>query len=210
MSEQQKKLVMIGLMGLCALAVVWRVLGTEEPAHVPLKYVSGQPGPREGSGAQAGSGLRPAGVDQLLPGNAKATHEFKKPKNIFAPLNMREDQNETSNKRVAGRRPPKQPLASFVHPPADVVPPPSPPPSPEELAAQAARDELARYRYLGYLNRQGRNQAVLAKEQKLHIVWTGETIEGRVMVKAITSTAVTLQEVPSQVEQILQLSSEGG
>jgi hypothetical protein len=206
MSEQQKKLVMIGLMGLCALAVVWRVLGTEEPAHVPLKYISGQPGPREGSGGQAGSGLRLAGVDQLLPGNAKATHEFKKPKNIFAPLNMREDHAETAAKHVArggGRRP----LGSFV--PASAVAAP-PPPSPEELAAQAARDELARYRYLGYLNRQGRNQAVLAKEQKLHIVRTGETIEGRVMVKAITSTAVTLQEVPSQVEQILQLSSEGG
>ncbi|TKB79604.1 MAG: hypothetical protein E8D45_03850 [Nitrospira sp.] len=208
MSEQQKKLVMIGLMSLCVLAVVWRVLGTEEPAHVPLKYVSGQPGPREGSGGQPDSGLRPAGVDQLLPGHAKATHEFKKPKNIFAPLNMREEQAETAGKPVArggGRRP----LGSFV-PPSAVAAPPPPPPSPEELAAQAARDELGRYRYLGYLNRQGRNQAVLAKEQKLHIVWTGETIEGRVMVKAITSTAVTLQEVPSQVEQILQLSSEGG
>lgn len=207
MSEQQKQLVMIGLMGLCALAVVWRVLGTEEPAHVPLKYVSGQAGPREASGGQAGSGLRPAGVDQLLPGHAKATHEFKKPKNIFAPLNMREEQAETAGKPVArggGRRP----LGSVV--PASAVAAPPPPPSPEVLAAQAARDELGRYRYLGYLNRQGRNQAVLAKEQKLHIVWTGETIEGRVMVKAVTSTAVTLQEVSSQVEQILQLQSEGG
>ena len=206
MSEQQKQLVMIGLMALCALAVVWRVLGTEEPAHVPLKYVSGQPGPREGSGGAAGSGLRPAGVDQLPPGHAKATHEFKKPKNIFAPLNMREEQAETAGMPVVrggGRRP----HSSVVPASAEALPPP---PSPEELAAQAARDELGRYRYLGYLNRQGRNQAVLAKEQKLHIVWTGETIEGRVMVKAVTSTAVTLQEVPSQVEQILQLQSEGG
>lgn len=205
MTGQQKKLLMISLLGLWGLVLLWRFFGVEEPAHVPLKYVTGQAAPREGGGAQAGGSLQIASLDQLIPGGKKGSAEFKKPKNIFAPLGMREDQPGNAPKLVAGRRSPRQPFASRMS-----APPPLPPPSAEELAAQSARDELGRYKYMGYLARQGRNQAVLAKEQKLHIVWTGETIEGRVMVKAVTPTAVTLKEVPSQVEQILQLQSEGG
>lgn len=209
MSEQQKQLLMIGLFGVWGLVLLWRFFGVEEPARVPLKYVTGQSGPREGSGGAAAGGLQVASLDQIVPGGKKSQAEFKKPKNIFAPLAMREDQG-SATPRVAARRSPRRSLAGLAPPPVNVIPVP-PPPSPEELAAQAAREELSRYKYMGYLARQGRNQAVLAKEQKLHIVWTGETIEGRVMIKAITPTAVTLKEMPSQVEQILQLqAAEGG
>ncbi len=209
MTEQQKKLLLIGLLGVWGLVMLWRVFGMEEPAHVPLKYVTGQTAPREGSGGQAGGGLQVASLDQVAPGGKKGQAEFKTPKNIFAPLGMREEQ-ASAKPRGAGRHGPRRSLAGPMPPPVNAIPPP-PPPSPEELAAQAAREELGRYKYMGYLARQGRNQAVLAKEQKLHIVWTGEMIEGRVMVKAITPTAVTLKEMPSQVEQILQLqAAEGG
>lgn len=203
MTEERTKLLMIGLMGLWGLILLWRFFGVEEPARAPLKYVTGQSAPREG--AAPGSGLQVASLDQIIP-SGKKSMEFTKPKNILAPLGMREEQ-AASKPRVAARRGPRQGLAGLMPP----VTAPPPPPSPEELAAQAGRDELSRYKYMGYVARQGRNQAVLAKDQKLHIVWTGETIEGRVVVKAITPTAVTLKEVPSQLEQILQLQTgEGG
>ena len=206
MTEERKKLLMIGLMGLWGLVLLWRFFGVEEPARAPLKYVTGQAAPREG--AVPGGGLQVSSLDQIIP-SGKKSMEFTKPKNILAPLTMREEQS-ASRPRVAARRAPRQGLAGLM-PPVTAPPPPPPPPSPEELAAQAGREELSRYRYMGYLARQGRNQAVLAKEQKLHIVWTGETIEGRVVVKTITPTAVTLKEMPSQVEQILQLqAAEGG
>jgi hypothetical protein len=208
MTDQRKKLLMIGLLGLWGLAALWRFFGVEEPTRVPLKYMTGQAGPREGSGAGVGGGLQVASLDSIVPGGKKGGGEFKTPKNIFAPLGMREEQAATKP-RTAGRRSSRRGLAGLMPTPAPSIPTP-PPPSPEELAAQAARDELGRYRYMGYMARQGRNQAVLAKEQKLHIVWTGETIEGRVMVKAITPTAVTLKEVPSQVEQIVQLQAGEG
>ncbi len=205
MTEERKKLLMIGLMGLWGLVLLWRFFGVEEPARAPLKYVTGQAAPREG--AAPGGGLHVASLDQIIP-SGKKSMEFTKPKNILAPLGMREEQT-ASKPRVAARRGPRHGLAGLM--PPVTAPPPPPPPSQEELAAQAGREELARYKYMGYLARQGRNQAVLAKEQKLHIVWTGETIEGRVVVKAITPTAVTLKEMPSQVEQILQLqAAEGG
>ena len=80
-----------------------------------------------------------------------------------------------------------------------------PPPSPEELAAQAARQELAQFRYLGYLSRDGRQHAFLSKGKDLYIVRSDETIEQRVLVKAVTPTGVTLQEPRSQVERTVPL-----
>ena len=65
------------------------------------------------------------------------------------------------------------------------------------------------YRYLGYLSRQGRNEAFLSKGKELHIVRAGETIEQRILVRAITPTGVSLQETRSQVEKTVLLAGEG-
>ena len=83
--------------------------------------------------------------------------------------------------------------------PAPPAPPPGP--TPEELARLAGRQELSQYRYLGYLIRNGKDEAFLSKGSTLHIVKTGETIDQRVLVKAIAPTGVTLQETASQVER---------
>src|SRR5207245_1980623 len=89
--------------------------------------------------------------------------------------------------------------------PAVTAPAVPPPPTPEELAAQAARQELAQFRYLGYLSRDGRQQAFLSKGKDLYIVRSDETIEQRVLVKTVTPTGVTLQEPRSQVERTVPL-----
>ena len=85
---------------------------------------------------------------------------------------------------------------------APVVPPP---PSPEELAAQAVRQELDQFRYLGYLSRDGRVQAFLSKGKELYIVRSDEMIEQRVLVKTVTPTGVTLQDPRSRVERTVPL-----
>jgi Tfp pilus assembly protein PilP len=77
------------------------------------------------------------------------------------------------------------------------------------LAAQAAQSELAQFRYLGFLSRNGQDEAFLSKGKELHIVRTGGMIEERVLVKAITPKDVTLQETKSQVEKTVLLASEG-
>src|SRR5207253_9889405 len=75
--------------------------------------------------------------------------------------------------------------------------------TPEELAVQAGRQELAQFRYLGYLSRGGRDEAFLAKGNALHIAKTGETIDQRILVKAISPSGVMLQETPTKTEQLV-------
>jgi len=50
--------------------------------------------------------------------------------------------------------------------------------------------------------------AVLTKNDDLHVVRTGETVEGHVVVKAITQESVTLQDRQSRVEFTVLLSEE--
>ena len=216
MTKPRKQATMIGLAAAWGLLALWHQFGKDEPVHAPLKYVTGQSAPRE-AGTGSPAGMLHINADDLSATPAEGEKHFRTPKNIFAPLAQRVEQEHvpgvigsptaTSRKAARAKRPgPTQTVS------AQPVAPPPPPPGPtaEELAAKDARTELGRYKYLGYMKRQGRNQAVLAKEQKLHIVWTGETIEGRVFVKTISPTAVTLQEMTTQVEQVLPLAAEWG
>jgi hypothetical protein len=51
-------------------------------------------------------------------------------------------------------------------------------------------------------------QAVLTKNDDLHVVRAGETVEDHVVVKAITQESVTLQDRQSRVEHTVLLSEE--
>jgi hypothetical protein len=150
---------------------------------------------------------------------------FMAPKNVFRPLKADRETAALSpptKKREPSQRgptppaavtPPAEvptvplapPLAETMPPVAPVAPPVPPGPTPEELARQAGRQELAQYRYLGYLIRGGRDEAFLSKGKDLHIVKAGETIDQHVLVKAIAPTGVTLQETASQVEHTVAL-----
>ncbi len=79
--------------------------------------------------------------------------------------------------------------------------------SDEEINRQAAWAELSAFRYLGYVHlRHARKaMALLAKNDVLHAVTDGETIDGRVLVKHLTPTEVTLQATNAEVEQSFSL-----
>lgn len=204
MSSRTRWTALFLLSGLWAGLVLWQIADMSEPARVPLKYVTGQRAAREsGRGTpEAGMKIR---LDLLETGQRQAGRAFIAPKNIFAPLLVEAPRVKgPSTREVSTPAPPAPP------PPLQIAAPvPPPAPTPEELAAQAAQSELAQYRYLGYLSRQGRNEAFLSKGKELHIVRTGETIEQRILIKAITPTGVSLQETRSQVEKTILLAGEG-
>jgi len=184
--------------GLWAGLALWGGVFAPEPERVPLKYVTGQKASREAGRSKAETGLK-IRMDLLEAGRRQAEGAFAAPKNIFAPL-LPEKSRERG--AVARRTPPP--------PPSKSEPSPIPPgPTPEELAAQAALSELGQFRYLGYLSRQGRDEVFLSKGKDLHIVRAGDTIEPRVLVKAVTPKDVILQETRSQVEKTILLAGEG-
>ena len=175
------------LLGIWAGAGLWVFTESPEPQRAPLTYVSGQKAKREASRGKSESGLKIQLA--LLAANRQRTEKaLGSPKNIFAPVFPGQ-----GNFDVAGT----------MSNPAPVIQQ-----TPEELALQAGRQELAQFRYLGYLSRGGRDEAFLAKGNTLHIAKTGETIEQRILVKAISPSGVMLQETATKAEQLVSPISD--
>jgi hypothetical protein len=173
------------LLGIWCIAIAWVVTQSSEPERASLTHVSGQKARSQASQRKPGSKVQ---IElALLAANRHRTEKgFGSPKNIFAPV-----------------------FPGQVTTPAGIVNvPPVVQPSPEELAVQAGRQELAQFRYLGYLNRAGRSQAFLAKGNTLLIVTSGETIEQRILVKTISPSGVTLQEAATKMEQFVTPSAD--
>jgi len=196
MTRRSQWLTLCILLGIWAGVAIWVVADAPAPQRVPLKYVTGRASRTDASRSQAGSGLK-VNLDLLAAARRRADKAFTAPKNIFAPLPT-EKVAPTRAKRSA-------PVSKPAPAAAAAVPAVPPPPSPEELAAQAARQELAQFRYLGYLSRDGKEEAFLSKGKELYIVRNDEMIEQRVLVKTVTATGVTLQEPRSRVERTVPL-----
>lgn len=197
MTRRLQWLALCILLGIWVGVAIWIVADAPAPQRVPLKYVTGPASRTDASRFQAGSGLK-VNLDLLAAARRRADKAFTAPKNIFAPLPTEKVAPTHAKRPLAVPKPAQAATAAA----APAVPPP---PSPEELAAQAARQELAQFRYLGYLSRDGKEEAFLSKGKELYIVRNDEMIEQRVLVKTVTATDVTLQEPRSRVERTVPL-----
>ncbi len=196
MTERTKVRALVGLVLLWVIILSLRMLVEPEPQRVALQFRSGQtvavPGTTPPPTLAQPVSTKP-GVSEV-PANPS--------KNIFAPLEFQKP--KPKKKKVVKkkkRRPP--PL------PKKVLPPPPPGPSPEELAAQQIRAQMAQYRVLGYSSDRGRALAFLGKGRKIFIAGVGETVEGRIEIAAITDTAVKLRETRTNVEATLPYKQAG-
>ena len=222
MSTRTKWMVFLLLLSTWAGIAVWVLMETSEPQRVPRKFLSGQTASQGVARGQVNSALR-VDLALLMANRQNADNSFMAPKNIFKPIKTERDSvvhSPPSRREVQRKDPASVAPVAPVAPPTPAPAPPSPPamagrpgppappaappgPTPEELARVAGRQELSQYRYLGYLIRNGKDEAFLSKGSTLHIVKTGETIDQRVLVKAIAPTGVTLQETASQVEHTI-------
>ncbi|MGH7206107.1 MAG: hypothetical protein ACREI2_07855, partial [Nitrospiraceae bacterium] len=204
--------------------------------RAPLTFKSGQ------TVAQPVAKGNPTVPPIVRPVLARASQiPFKTSKNIFAPLEVQaaEERVARAKSRKRVEEPPKEAQPSEPVAAPTAVPVSPPPPSPEEVAAQLARQQqelarqqleqaeqqarqqneqaaqqarqqMAQYRFLGYLTQQGEHRAFLGKGQALFIVRIGETVEGKIQVAAIDPSAVKLREVVTNVETTLPLTKSGG
>jgi len=205
MNRRAQWMVLLGLGVVCSILLI-RLFAEPDRAHVPLTYVSGTRLHVEGGRSQPTAALK-VNVALLAAGRLRAEEELIRPKNIFAPLQIQKAPPAKKTSVPLVKAPP------VPAPPPVVVPTVPPPPTPEELATQArimaeqaALMELGQFRYLGYLSRQGREDAFLTKGKDMHIVKIGDAIEQRIVVRLITPTAVTLRESQSGVEKTVPLT----
>jgi hypothetical protein len=191
-----KWLILTVLLAAWAGIGAWAVSQWSEPQYVPLTYVSGQKAkadavPSKTAAAKSGSDLK-IHLEVLAASQERTEKSFNSPKNIFAQI-------YPGGASVSAAASP-----SVAIQPAPVVPQPTP----AELAQQASRRELAGFRYLGYLTRDGRDEAFLAKGNFLHITGVGQTIDQKVLVKTVTPSGVTLHDTSSHVEQVVKLAGD--
>ena len=188
MPPNQKKLSALAAIGLLwGGLLVWSWLNVEEPVRVPLANVSGpasSPGGRRG----ADGGLH-VKLDLLAVARRQREMAFTPPRNIFAPPS-----------------PDGSGTAQAVRPGLD-------PGSAQALLQQQVLAGLAQFHYLGFVRmeagvRKHGELAVLTKNDDVHVVRTGETVEDHVVVKAITQESVTLLDRQSRVEHTVLLSEE--
>ena len=186
-TNQKKITALVGLGLLWGGIVAWEWLTVEEPERVPLTNVSGLAStPRPTRGRVDGLHVQ---LNFLAATRTQREMTFTPPRNIFAPPRA-----DDSGAAYANR------------PEVDAG-------SEQALRQQAALAGLALFHYLGFVrldevSRKKGEMAVLTKEDDLHVVRIGETVEDHVVVKAITHESVTLLDRQSRVEHIVVLSEE--
>lgn len=182
MSRQKQLLIVLLVIFILSLAYAWlrtprqqvaapRPTGSNLPARRPA------PGPAQtvapvqapsGAAAPAATTYQPL----ALPEPEQAEVRIKR--DLFIPLQVVEA-------KIAAKK------AAAIKPPPP--PPPPPPPTPQELA----RKELAQYKSLGLLKKQGKQVAFLTKGGQIKLVRVGDSLINGYKVTVITDDRLVLQ-----------------
>ena len=216
-------------LGAGGLVVLWLALvyvyfiDVPPPQEVPLKFQSGQVA---AAPIQQGS-TESWDVKSL---HAQVPHELPTtPKrNIFMAASL--PLSSEAQTRLVAMRKKQTALASAAAVVNETAPAPPAllPPSPEEIARQqeelAAQvlqqqeelhrkqllEQMAQYRYLGYVNQKGIQKAFLGKGREIYILRQGDTLDGKFLVALIETTAIKIRVVESKLETTLKLSKDEG
>lgn len=181
MGTRQKKMLALAALGaLWGGLVLWQWLAWEEQVRVPLSNVSGS----AASTARTGTESLQVQLDLLAAARTQREMVFATPRNIFA-LPSAVAANQSGPSEVT-----------------DVA-----------IQQQAAATDLGEFHYLGFVRtgeawQKKQNLAVLTKNDDLHVVKAGETIDKHILVKAITQESVTLLDRDSRLEYTVLLSEE--
>jgi Tfp pilus assembly protein PilP len=94
-------------------------------------------------------------------------------------------------------------------PPKAVTPPPGPPPkTPEEMAEEAARAELAQIKLVGIVFRGEAGEAFLVKGDQVFIVRSGQKVGERFAVESVGADTVSLKDPSTRVSGKLSVSGK--
>jgi hypothetical protein len=79
----------------------------------------------------------------------------------------------------------------------------------KETALQQARQLMGQYRFLGFVSQDGQQHAFLGKGHELFVVSSGETVDGRLRIKAMDANSVKLLDPGTSLETTLVLVKDG-
>lgn len=186
-SEQQKKTLGALLAVLTAL-VLYRMMTVEEPKTAPLVYTRGSVAT---SPVRQGLSSRAGGADPLSVFLERREERFP---------GVDRDIFRMENPVV---RPPK-PVSQVAAAPTPTIPP-VPEKTPEQIAEDAARLDLSRFRFLGYLTDKD-NTLFLSKDGELFMVKSGDNVLKSYRIKEATKDYVVLLDTITRAEVRVELS----
>jgi hypothetical protein len=183
--EKQKNL-LIALIAVLALLVVYRIVTAEKPKTAPLTYTRGAVA---NSAVRPGLAAREAGTDPL---------------NVF--LRQREEKFPGTARDIFRMENPAAPKPKSA-PVSSVTPtlPHVPVKTPEELAADLARADLSKFRFLGYLTDKD-SSLFLSKDGENFIAKSGDKVLKNYIVKEAGKDYVILLDTITRVEARVELS----
>ncbi|WHZ21054.1 MAG: hypothetical protein OJF47_000166 [Nitrospira sp.] len=218
--SKNQVLLLMALVVLWVGLLMWQFGHSGEQERVPLKHVSGPIVAAGKTPAVVPSVGLQVNLERLaaIKGQRQAT--FSTPRNIFAsllPPIERVAVPAPTPRRARSRGPARE----AAPPPAPTEAPDEPTvekeqgPTPEEIERLRIVTELNQFRYVGFMAvgdgpQKKKTMAVLVKNEEMHLVQVGETIAGEVLVKDVSATAITLQDVGSKITQVIPVTDEPG
>jgi hypothetical protein len=185
LTQQQEKKILIVVLAVLVALIIYRMVTTEKPRTAPLAF---PPGSVAHSAVRRISADGSTGADPLnlffaqhaerFPGVSRALFKMEKP------------------------APKSKPAPAIIAPPP---PPPPPQRTPEEIAADLSRADLARFRFLGYLTAKD-NSFFLSKDGELFIVKSGDKFLKNYQVKKATNDSVIIADTITGVEMRFDLA----
>ena len=222
--SKNQGLLLLTLVVLWIGLLVWQFGHSSEQERVPLTHVSGQRTVGKAPAAAASGGNLQVHLERLaaIKGQREAT--FSTPRNIFASLLPPEPvvAPPPAPRRGRGRGPAKPPSPAeepVVEAPQNEEEEPAVEepkgPTPEEIERLRIATELNQFRYVGFMavgggSQKKKNMAVVVKNDEMHVVQVGEVIAGEVLVKAVSMSEITLQDVASKITQVIPVTDAPG
>jgi len=188
LTQQQEKKVLSAVLVVFSLLVVYRLTTTEKPKTAPLAF---PPGSVSRSAMRQNSVDAASGADPL---------------SIFI-LKRKERYPGVSRDIFRMENPePKPKPVPVVAAPAPPLPPPPPQRTPQEIAADLSRADLAKFHFLGYLTDKDKSTLFLSKDGELLIVKIGEIFGNNYQATNATKDYIVLIDTNTRVEMRFDLS----
>ena len=190
--SQQKIVLAVLLMGIVAL-LVYQQSVQEPPKTRPLTYTRGM---KADAPVRRGITAPGAAADPL---SVFLERQAERYPGVVRDIFRMSDQVVVAKPVVT------KPAVTVVTQPVSTVPVKTP----EEIAADQARTDLAKFRFLGYLTDKD-SSLFLSKEGELFIVKKGDTVLKSYQIKAVGTDHVFLYDTVTKVEVRIELSGGAG
>lgn len=191
LTTQQEKKIAVALFAVLAALVLYRMVSVEEKRTAPLAFTQGM---KVASPVRKGMAAPGGTADPLLVFLERRIEKYPGVARDLFRMGSTDGQVKKKPALIT------KPIATVTLPTSTI-----PERTPEEIAADAARADLSKFRFLGYLTEKD-SSLFLSKDGELFIVKSGDTMLKNYQVKSVGKDHVVLLDTITKVEVRVELT----